>query len=220
MIALSTVKADFDAYKNGLGLYSNSPNGSTGNDLLISSECKRVLTTFGQWSQADQDSLNAAIVKFSQSAPGLYYRPGWAQDQEQPDDYYGLAYIDQKIADNINYYGSHTCWNFKTSPTAKWYEPMFWRWPALLAHVKWSAGLTPNLFLRLWWSLSVAFTGSDEDGYKINRTMIEVAGNKGWMERLATENFWKRLGNSYGSMKNVYEAYYGANHPLSKWCRD
>ena len=220
MTQLSTVKSDFEAYKNNLGFYSNNPSGSTGNDLLISAECKRVLTSYGLWEQADQDALNTAITKYSQIVPGLYQRPGWSQDQEQPDDYYGLGYCDQKVADNINHYGKHLFWYFKTSSAAKWYEPMFWRWPALMAHIKWSAGLTPNLFLRLWWCLSVAFTGSDEDGYKINRTMIEVAGNKGWMERWATEGFWKRLGNSYGSMKNVYRAYYGENHPLSKWATD
>lgn len=54
------VAADFQAYTNALGFVSNSPNGSSGNDLLISAEARLVRERAGAWTDTDEASLLGA----------------------------------------------------------------------------------------------------------------------------------------------------------------
>jgi hypothetical protein len=213
---------DFKAYTNAMGFVSNSPGGSSGNDLLISAEAKRILIQNNAWTDAMQHALEDAIEDHSYLNSGVYARPGWQQDQEQADDYYGLCYMDILAADSVLHYGRDNWWYFKTSPNAKWYEPMFWRWPALIAHAKWAVdSKKPNPLLRLYWGMSIMSADyTQQDSCKINRLLVEVAGDKGWWERFVTKMFWKKLKKTYGTMKAVYQAYYGDTHPITTWCKD
>jgi hypothetical protein len=215
------VAADFKAYTNALGFVSNKPNGSTGNDLLYSCEAAVIRKQINAWTDADQAALEAAIVAHAQSEPGLYARPGWKQDEEQPDDYYGVAAFSRDDAKKVLQYAHRHCWYFKTSAAAKWYEPAFWRFPAFMCHEKWAAGEKPNYFLRLVWTASVAFSGSktNQDPWMLNYLLVVTAGDKGLLERIATRMYFRRLTKTWGSLKNVFAAYFGdSNHPLAKYC--
>lgn len=219
---MSEIRKDFEALKNSLGFYSDKPESSSGNDLLFSAEAAVILRYRGEWSIADQRDLLRAIRKYSEIKPGLFGRPGWLQDQEQLDDYIGLCVIDWDIAREILAYGRNNWWIFRTVKNCPWYEPLFFRWPAFMAHVLWSAGEKPSAFLRLAWCLSVAFSGSerDLDSWKLNYLLIYIAGHRGLPEQLATAIWWTRLKRKFGSMAKVYAAYFGKDDPRARYCLD
>lgn len=219
---MSEIRKDFEALKNSLGFYSNKPAGSSGNDLLFSAEAVLVLANKNEWGQADHEALLAAIRKHAQIKPGLFGRPGWMQDQQQLDDYIGLCVIDRALAAEILSYGRSHWWIFRTSDRAGWYEPLFFRWPAFMAHVVWSAGEKPSAFLRLAWFVSVAFSGSerDLDSWKLNYLLIHSAGNGGLPEQLASAIWWTRLKRNFGSMAEVYGRYFGKGDPRAVYCLD
>lgn len=215
-----SIRDEFAAYTNVDGFVSSHKSGSSGNDLLFSSEAAVIRRKLGAWDRSDEAKLNAAIANHAQIEPGLYGRPAWNQDQEQPDDYYGLVALSPFYARAIRAYGQRHFWSFKTSSAAKWYEPMFWRFPALICHAAWGAGEKPNAFLRLWWAASVAFSGSktSQDPWILSWLLTEVAGDKGWLERLATRIYLFRLKAACGSLRAVFAAYFqDADHPISKY---
>ena len=213
-----SVQSDFQAYTNELGFVSNAPNGSSGNDLLFTAEARLVRLNQGAWTNDDQAQMLSNIHTKAELSPGLYTRPGWTQDQEDPDDYYGLATMDPNVAQAILSYGQSHFWYFKTVSNPAWFEPIFFRFPALIAHVKWCAGHKPNLFLRLYWAACVAYSGSltSQDPWLLNNLLISVAGNKGFIEKLATKIYKSRLKKIWGTLGNVYAAYFGNDkHPLA-----
>lgn len=215
-----SIESDFSAYTNGLGFMSNKPGGSTGNDLLFSCQAAIIRRKLGAWSKDDALALKASVSNHSQIVPGLYARPGWAQDQEAPDDYYGLAAYSATYAIAIHSYALKHGWYFKTSPGAKWWEPAFFRFPAFMCHVKWCALETPNPFLRLAWCLSVAFSGSktSQDPWILSWLLTSVAGEQGWFERQATKLYKKRLAKNWGTLSAVFAAYFGdPNHPIVRY---
>jgi hypothetical protein len=216
-----TIQSDFKEYTNALGFISNKPGGSTGNDLLFSCEAAIMRKKLGAWTADDELALKTAVSNHSRIYDGLYGRPGWMQDQEAPDDYYGLAAWSTVYAINIHSYAESSHWYFKTSKDAKWWEPAFFRFPAFMAHIKWCALETPNPLLRLCWAVSVAFSGSktSQDPWILSWLLTEVSGNQGWIERLATKIYKYRLAKNMGSLKAVFAAYFGdPNHPLVKYC--
>lgn len=215
---------DLDQYTNVQGLVTNQKgrNKSSGNDLLYTAEAIRVAfykLEYSGWVLL-RNSLTRSIYTVARISEGLYKRPGfWQDSNEAVDDYVGLCSISPEIAKGILAYGKEHRWYFKTTPFAKWYEPLFWRWPAFMAHAHWGAGVTPNAFLRLCWCISVALSGNNKetDAWKLSYLLVETAPYRG-IEKFANEIFWRRLKRNWGSMKAVYTAYFGADHPIAKYC--
>ncbi len=212
-----SIQSDFQTYTNSLGFVSNTPNGSSGNDLLFSAEAAITRKKYGAWNRFDQTLLINNINMSSKIAPGLYGRPGWRQDQEAPDDYYGLATLDPSVANDILTYGQQHWWYFKTVMAPTWYDPLFIRFPGLIAHVKWCAGKKPNIFLRLFWCMSVALcSATSQDSWLLNNILTTAAGDKGFIEKIATKIYKYRLKKIWGTLGNVYAAYFNnKNHPLA-----
>ena len=213
----------FEPYKNNLGFFSDKPEASSGNDLLFSAEAIQVMRQNQAWTLADHEAMVKAVRTYSQIEPGLFGRPGWMQDQEQLDDYIGLATIDSAFAAEAIDYGTKHYWIFPTGKNFQWYEPLFFRWPAMIAHLYWCAGRKPCLLIRPIWCLSVAFSGSVEslDSWKLNYLLtVGVKDKGGIFERLAVWNWRRRLRKTFGSMKTVYAAYFGANDPRALYFID
>jgi len=228
---------------NGLISGERFPRQSSGNALLFTAELLYVLRDY----DFDDESYLEAIKK-CRLAPGLYARTpkgcSFSMDQEGPDDYFGLGiishYYNRFIAQDILYFGQtvkffpfSSWWNFwvhfryyyRTNPSslADAWAPWFGRFPALLAHLKWATRIhTPNLFEALWWWVSVAFCGTDEDGWILSYLMLGVH-SEGWLARSAAWVRMQRFKQSFwqGSMKRVFISYFNdTNHPIAKYCED
>lgn len=216
-----TIAEHFQKYTNALGFVSNEPNGSTGNDLLFSGEACVIRRKLGVWTQGDHTALLDSIKQHAEIEPGLYGRPGWRQDQEGLDDYIGLVCIDLGLAEMILEYGQKHWWYFKTVENCPWYEPIFLRFPALIAHIYWSAGKKPPVFFRLAWCLSVAFSGTktEQDAYILNWLLIEKCENGGFFEGLASWLYWRKLKKNYpGGLQQVFARYFGnPSHPIAAY---
>ena len=217
------IREDFLKFRNAAGFCSNSPGGSSGNDLLFSAEARAVMAANNAWDEElDQKPLIRSIVMSAEIEPGLYKRPGWIQDQEAQDDYVGLALVSSAIAGCISSYGYRHWWYFKSTPAAKWWEPIFWRWPALIAHVSWCWSQRPWPWFRLAWAIAIATgpTADDLDSFKLAWLMILGCRQRGgWLETWATDRFRAKLAAAYPSgMKQVYASYFGATHPIAVWC--
>lgn len=213
------IREDFQKYTNKLGFVSNAPAGSSGNDLLFSCEAALIRRIRGAWTEADEAALQYSIATFSRIEHGLYGRPGWKQDAEQPDDIYGLCAYSPALAKEVLAYGRKHLWYFYTAPGA-WYDPIWIRFPAFIAHVTWAAGETPGLIPRLAWFFSVSLSPSksSQDSWILSWLLITVAGNKGWLERWAADTYRARLKAAWGTIGNVFAAYFGnPDHPIAKY---
>lgn len=221
---MSQIKDDFNIYKSPSGLYSNNPGGSSGNDLLFTAESIICLQQAGEWKLEDDNQMEQAVINHCQTIPGLFNRgPGFEQDQEGPDDYVGLGIISEKIAAQILDYGWFHLWYMKTSNSARWYQPIFLRFPALIAHLNWCAGRKPNWFLRLAWAFSVAFGNKyrDQDSYILNALLCYVAQDKGWLEHWAYNKYKKALESDWGTLKICLTAYFNnPEAPIAKYWQE
>lgn len=219
---------DFERYTNERGLVSRAPGASTGNDLLYS--CLAEIVKAKNWAPLETGKLLGAIRKHAEILPGLYKRPGWEQDQTALDDYIGLIAWSSEhcpvIAEEVWAYGKRAEFPIQYYyPTTgqKHFDIHAWlgRSPSFVAHVDWGAGETPSWFHRLAWAVAVAFSGSmhSQDEWVLSWCLIQVAGNKSWLERLATRIYYRRLYKNFPrGLKDVFAIYFkDPEHPLSKW---
>jgi hypothetical protein len=216
-----SIRNEYEVYRTPEGIFSNVPGGRSGNDPLFTAEALISLRATDEWTKADDALIDAEIDIACRIEKGLYGRgPGYMQDQISVDDHVGLGIISARVAKDIRSYGWHHFWYFKTGENVAFWAPFLGRFPALWAHLAWCAGEKPNWFLRLGWAYSVAFGGKpgDQDSWILNSLLVHVAGNKGWLERLATRRYLKGLKSSWGTIKACYAAYFGnPNHPTAKY---
>lgn len=232
-----SIQEDFKAYTNSLGFLSNSPAGSSGNDLLFSCEAAIIRSKLGAWSKEDQSALEKAVLDHSYREAGLYGRPGkpWCNDQEGFDDYIGVlawsAKFDKGLrALRVLLYGQRNKFDWKGFRLPYYYRTehpyteddkraWFGRSPSFVAHLYWSAGLKPGWFYRLAWAISVATSGNlySKDPWILSWLLVEVAQDKGLLERLATRIFKYRL-RKRGGLKFIFCEYFGSMHPIALHC--
>lgn len=230
------VREDYQPYKTRLGFYTNTPGGNTGNDLLFSAEAALVMMKHGVWTGDDTAELDRAIYRHARTPAGFLQRPGWEQDQISLDDFIGVAAYSYKtnqlLAAAMYSYGQehHFVWgplqfrfHFSNTNDQSDYHAWLGRFPALIAHIAWAAGRKPSWFQRIAWCLSVAFSGKpeDQDEWILNWLLIEVGGDKGWSERLATIIYHFRLQRAHpGGLAAVFARYFGSSeHPTAKHFR-
>lgn len=224
----SIVRDDFEEYTNDAGFVSRAPDSTSGNDLLYSCIAAILMMKHGVWDPEDAADFHAAILG-CRIEPGLYARPGWEQDQIGPDDMIGLlawSYKqDPNIADAILDYGRkglHPLDYYYPSAGQSKFDIRAWlgRSPSWIAHLEWAAGEKPGWIRRLAWAFSVAFSGKRDqhDEWILSWLLITVAGDRGWIERWATQHYYKRLSRIFPSgLKDVFALYFkDAAHPLSK----
>jgi hypothetical protein len=226
---------DWDSYRDDNGFISgvkNPTGGSSGNAVLFAAEEKILRAKLKDWSADQQESLFRIISTECMLWRGLLFRlPPFRQDQEGLDDYIGAASIDPRLAQDILSWGrEHRYRPFKWLSLSYYYcntadetklEAWFGRYPALIAHIQWAAGEVPPLWRRLWWFFSVAFSGSkdNQDPWILNWIMIETAGSRTCLNRLASAIYRWRLERAYVGLAHVFARYFNdANHPMVVAC--
>jgi|GEM_PF-6440385 len=220
------VRGDFQRYTNQKGFVSNRTL-SSGNDLLYTCIAAVVRHKHGALSLEEKADLLFTIHKHCRRGPGIYVRPGWEQDQQRHDDYTGLCALASvginSFAADVVEAGEDTVWYFDTNGGSglDW-RAWFWPFRAFVCHAYWAAGMTPSWLNRLCWSFSVAWSGSKkkQDEWILSWLLIQVAGNRGRLERWATRKYWARLYKAYpNGLSDVFKNYFGgdAEHPLAKW---
>jgi len=95
------------------------------------------------------------------------------------------------------------------------------RQPQVIASLEWAAGLSPPLWRRLYWFVVVCASGSKTSrtqDWMLSWLLIVVAGDKTWLNRLASAIWWRRLKRNVGSLQTVFQSYFGPEHPITKYC--
>jgi hypothetical protein len=111
------------------------------------------------------------------------------------------------------------------TPTEPRGEQWLGRQLQLVAHLKWACRsdiyyFKPTWLEKLVWLFTVLFSGrkNDPDSWRLSYLLIVVAGDKNWLNRLATKIWWRRLRRVEGTLKQSQTGYFGEQHPLVRYC--
>ena len=161
-----------------------------------------------------QAGLKTALRACESPKRGVWMR---TQDNKGPiqsvDDYTALGtfakFFDHDIAHRILIYGKSHLWYFNQHPQKGFdIRGFMGRFPQLIAHWYWGAGIVPNWFLRLAWCISVlASTRSKhQDSWVLSWHLVITAD--GWIEKLVGRYFVKKCKkkwpNGIGQILNKY----------------
>lgn len=241
--------SEFHEYTDRYGLIHsvkvNSDKApSTQNPLLYTSEAYILFALSGL--NLMEVKPFGSIVKQCEIEPGLYKRHPECDDQEAHDDYTGLCAAsaitaDRGIAKNILNYGrNNITWFMKiiplryvylNSPTGNLRKAWLGRMPQTVAHIRWAAGETPNLFQRLWWAAAIAKSafgsGEDSDNWTLSWLLIQTYRNRATRAGCLLADFavslWIRgMKNRAISMQLVQWLYLGKdlNNPFYRYWED
>ena len=226
---------DFTKVRDKYGLTSPYPTGAvSGNGIRYTTEYIYVLKKYNQ----DKEEIRRAFtaVMSCEREPGMFGRTPGYSSQQGPDDYVALGHLSAmlapKLARDILAYGR--AWKnrkfyvlpyYYDNATAgsKW-SGLFILQQQLIAHLQWAAGETPPLWRRVWWcgSVLVSSFSKGHDTKMLSWHLCKVAQNKGWMEKLVTKFFRKKLKDHYPQGAGGVMADYlrQKNHPLAVYLRD
>lgn len=211
---VKAISGSFADYTNRWKFLTYDTRGDTSScdDILISCEGARLRMKIGLWSDADDNQLWEAIDRRSRREYGRYESPliqGHEPFQRSlpSSSYFALGWFKEPVAKAILRY----------SKGRK--DSVLIGRPDLKCHLLWRCGETPNWYLRLRWALTVAFSSSMRD-WRAAPFMIDVAGDKGALERWATRMWTARLKRTWGSLKGFYSVVFGPQHPVAKHCDD
>jgi len=192
------------------------PTQPESNAVLFSAEERILRLKLGMWGELEQTRLSMAIEKNCIQNNKLIRPAPWTQDAEAPDDHIGLGACGyaSPIAFVLFYF-------FKNISYLQYFVLRF---SAIIAHLQWASGSAPSLFRRAYWAISVGYWPIDpkaQDPWIQNWLLVEVAGDRGWMEHMASKRFWKRLRQAWpGGLAEVFTAYWNAEHPIVKACKE
>jgi hypothetical protein len=235
------LEQDFLEYVDSVGLVQNKKHPgdecASGNGLLYTGVAAVILH--------DRDVLDAFSPLFTSALatcekwPGLYIRHPKCADQEAGDDYYGIGaasyYLASGAAQRVLSRGTRFPFRYCGVIPLPFYYPnenqdpahfdsRAWlgRFPALIAHLRYSAGYHPGLFAGLIHALSIAFSPwRNEDEPILSWLMIRVAYPQSWAVRLASKWFQRRLLKKYPrGMKDVFTRYFGEAHPIAQHAKE
>jgi hypothetical protein len=203
---------NWELYRDPIGFLSGErePKKPASNAVLFSAEERSLRLRLKTWTEDDQIRLVRAIEQGKIIEDGKLTRPvPWRQDEERPDDHIGLGGLGLPTAadaviryfdENVGYLGF-----FK------------FRFSAIYAHLEWAAGRKPAWWRRIYWAGSFLISGNpvDQDAWIQGFIMLEVAGEKGRLERMAAEVYWSRLRKAWpGGLAAVFSKYFNdAKHP-------
>jgi hypothetical protein len=172
------------------------------------------------------------LIKKCETSEGVLSRtPSKAGGQEGPDDYTGVAAASSAFADSMVDHGRSHFWVFNNvgkdirnpDGSINW-AAFFIRFPALVAHMRYSAGYRPNLFLKTAWRLSVLTCGllnNDQDSWILTWLLIHAAGDRGTVNKFITRTWVRKLRKRFpGGISEVFRNYFGFNHPISRYAQD
>ena len=105
------------------------------------------------------------LLRTAEVRPGLYGRARYISALQSPDDYYGLVAglsLTKQIekVDEIRAYGRQHFWimNSDNPGRAVPHSTWFWRFPALIAHVKIGCNFKISIFTQAIWALMLAIS--------------------------------------------------------------
>lgn len=226
-----SIREDFKEYADSDGMLTpnfHPPVNSTGNGLLYTAEEMITLHELKLLTLEDQRAWDE-IVKSCLVDGGMLKRNKYKNnEQNSHDDYTGVltaCYLldSDFFTRNIYQYGKEHWWNFNNVNPGK-FTGASWlgRFPALIAHMYWCAGKTPNLFLRLYTALATIVSSSSDrknhDNWMLTYLRILVNNDKCWINRLANKVFMKKLFQHYpDGFRQIFKEYcVNPQHPLAK----
>lgn len=227
MMVFMALYLELQAYQDKYG-FVQPAEGWSGNGILYTSEAMILLKKWQELTQLQIKRFNETIQTV-EIEPGLYNRfPGY-DDQEGQDDYIGLTLASNimgtKHAKDVFNYGRSHGWVFsnKKDNKDKW-PARFWRMPQLLAHFYWCAGVEPPLWQKIYWMLVILTTGVFTDGkgqdtWILSWLHIEACPHKEYWSYKFTIKMWQKrlLKFKPNGMKQVFEEYFGKDHPIAKY---
>ena len=236
------MRNDFAQYTDSDGLLTPSYHpgiNSTGNGILYTAFYYMTLCQWSVINATDKQSFVTTIQACrANQINGLYNRsPEALNNQEGPDDYYGLAsgagqsYANVQMASDILTYGQstsylgifHYIYN-NVNPGQFTLQSWMGRQFQLVAHFLFCNGKTPALWRRIWWCLSILFssTKNPNGANDIILTWCQAAAmnDKRFFICHWFRNQWKKrlLKNYPQGMAQVFAIYFNnPNHPLALW---
>jgi hypothetical protein len=171
--------------------------------------------------------------------PGLFNRSPYWLDHEAFDDYIGLCAASYFVGLSF----ARDAYNYAQNFPGQWKgikfryhfnnrEPMKWYWkswlgrsPSFVAHVKYCAEERPTLFQRTAWRIAILHSMSrpvtDGDSYIMSWLLLQVAGDKGWLNRLVKRTWYKNLYKKFpDGMRDVAKVHFEPGHPFTKYWVD
>lgn len=234
---------DYARYTDPNGLISGqrSPTSSSGNAILFTAQMVCVLNQRGLLTREILDQTKIAIKKECQIVPGLFRRARNWKDQEGPDDYVGLACIDEEFAQDILAYGRnhsfHFPWSWGPLRLRYYYEngspgiltdkeAWLGRQQQLIAHWQYAAGETPNFIRRFIWRETIKITGKTgpdpdqpggQDAWILSAMLLE-----NHFDPVIARQFYRELYKVFpGGMPQVFSRYFAdPEHPTAKYWVD
>ena len=221
-------------YTDQFGLVQHSKGITAGNGVRFTSEWILALKSHNAMDGADLTKFYSAI-EGCRVVNGLYKRSPVNNDQEGLDDYVALVHCFYKLGDTgkakkVLDYGLNTYVSFwgpirlrfvynNVNPNVFHRSAWFGRFPALVAHFHWCAGVVPNILLRVYAAISVAITGMKDhytqDGYMLSWHLAKAANGRCFLMKIAYGIMKKRMLKYYPSFNVLLEKYFAHKHPIA-----
>lgn len=230
-----TLRDRLGAYRDQHGLITPQPGGSCGNGPLFLAEAYILGYRLGLIEPQDRSDLLEGLGA-CEKARGLYQRHPvhFTQDQEGPDDYYGIAAICQIfglrwLAYNVLEHGRKHLGSFNNITPGKWTKQSWlWRQPQMKAAFQYAVGEEPAFWRRVVIAGAIATAGRGpetgagwEDSWVLTWMLIEAVGGRCWMARLAERAWLKRFEKKVpGGWAQVFTAYFGPDHPITGMAKE
>lgn len=222
------LKALIEKYIDDDGLVANIPNPVTvrtgGNQLLETSTLLILLRLSGELGDSDVYKY-FRTVRNCEVEPGLYdknppYNSNRRLDDITHDEIIGISMASSLLklpfSQEITSYGSRKGWVFSNNGTQYFTaHAKPWHRAAYLI----AAGETPDSWsfvtLLLALLLGALICNGDFSGKRLELIMLEALSKKnGLIDLIYT--FWRwRVTKQYGSIKRIFIAYHGENHPFA-----
>lgn len=218
---------DVNGYLNSDNMIGHEKGKVSGNQLLYSA---LTLLRYSEW-----DGVEGSIKNHFKSVGLPMNTPRNEYGLCSVDNFVGLALaarlVHPSIAMGIFSYGNvhpikgplgikfRYVYNNKNS---KW-DPAAWigRQPQIIASLYYAADVTPSLFARVWWVLTVLWSctstrKSRKEDWFLTYALVKTAeGRCGFISQCVSRLFRWRLRQVWGEIEYVYRAYFGdQSHPL------
>lgn len=225
--------ADFSAYFNEYPFMSRYPHKDPdGNGILYAGTYGLLYSKlFGEYGLAAEHSALLYRNSYLREKPGVLTRgPHKWGDPQTHDDYIGLCTLSAMggggAATAVYQHGKRNWWfYFRSGGWRDRFNAIFYRIPGVVQHIKMCAGerLTAlDSFMLAVGLYFNSFTKKSSTSGKIvkwHMASIYLRGSqKNWLCDWAVQKWIEALMEKYpGGMGEVFEIYYGPDHPLAKW---
>jgi len=213
----------FKEYKDKYGLVHGAKGSISQNGIRFTAEAVAAMQgRTGDWIDQRLECYSALRLCEPSQNGFLIRHPEKPDDQISIDCFvgWGLAsfYLSPLMSMRV-LYRLQKCWYFNVNDQKVWWKGFLGRFPQLLAHLHFAAGMKAPLFQRLWWVATVLLStraeAKDQDAWALSWALVVVAQDQKGMVQWARQKWINKFKEVHpeGMGKVLGDYFNNPKHP-------